>query len=146
MLMLKKEIEDAIRKNLPELVGEELQDLLLAGAIAVSRVDAMELEINTLRAGESERARVAAMEPSLSRLGTDLRERENALVVQEAIAKAVREERMRTRDEIYQLARIAFDNPKMKYGASLEMYQDGRSFNAKATGGEFSEASVSRPA
>jgi len=137
-----EEIQEAIRKNLPEEVGKELQKVLKQAELDSAAINALtELNRNLIK-DVSELEHLQRMTDTIKQTESEQRNRNRILDRKEAVMEA-REGALQVRnDDIYHLARIAFDNPKLKFDNKVDFIhspgtQTSGTFETK--GGETTE-------
>lgn len=128
---LQVQIDEAIRKSLPGEVGialgQELSELADFRKTApgreqerlrhIARINELELKVKDDEILEQKRQ--------------ELNRREAAIREQEAVMKAREEERAYARNQVFELARIAFDNPKLKFNSSLTIPYSDQGYHDK---------------
>lgn len=139
-MSIEEELRQVIDANLSAEVGARLKTILEEGTQAVADLeilredyDTVEKEYKRLRALETKAALVAKQKETFDEMQSEIN-------TQRRIFDAVVTEHDRVKDQIYQLARIVFDNPKLKFDLKATgTTSNGGYMNIDGEGGEKTE-------
>lgn len=136
-MSIETDIQEAIDRSLPNEVAGRLKTF-----IEKAEADAEELEfVHANReqtvADYRELNKLRQKEEAIDKKLADLSGLRRQLETEKAVMTAREGERSESRRDIYELARIAFDNPRLKFSGKLQSHgRDGLYADADIEGGE----------